>query len=78
MNNDLDIIKQVSEIKDLNTLVIILELIKDSINIDTVSGMARKENKTPTGIRKSKQYRKINIGSAKLVVKGLNENNLPF
>ena len=78
MNKHLNIIKQVSEITDLNTLVTILELCKDSINIDTVSGMARKEGKTPTGIRKSNQYRKVKIGDATLVVKGLEENQFPF
>jgi len=78
MNTHLNVIKQVSEINEVETLVTILELCKDSINIDTVSGMARKENKTPTGIRKSKQYRKIQIGSALLVVKGLEENDFPF
>ena len=78
MNNDFKLIKQVSQIKDLNTLVSILELCANSINIDTISGMARKENKTPTGIRKSKQYRKVKIGDALLAVKGLEDNNLPF
>ena len=78
MNKHLNIIKQVSEITDLNTLVTILELCRDSININTVSGMARKEGKTPTGIRKSKQYRKVKIGDAILVVKGLEENQFPF
>ena len=78
MNTHLNIIKQVSEINEVETLVTILELCKDSINIDTVSGMARKENKTPKVIRKSKQYRKVQIGSALLVVKGLEENDFPF
>jgi hypothetical protein len=75
---DKDIIKHISENEDLNFLVSILELIKDSINIDTVSGMAEKENKTPRGIKISNQYRKVQIGRAKLVVKGLKDNNLPF
>ena len=73
-----DVIKYISENEDLNFLVSILELIKDSINIDTVSGMAEKENKTPRGIKISNQYRKVQIGRAKLVVKGLKDNNLPF
>lgn len=40
--------------------------------------MARKENKTPRGIRISNQYRKVSIGKANLCVKGLTDNNLPF
>ena len=78
MKTHLNVIKEVSQIKDLNTLVTILELCRDSINIDTVSGMARKENKTPTGIRKSNKYKKIKIGDALLVVKGLDEDGFPF
>ena len=44
-------------------LVSILILIASEINIDTVSGMARIENKTPRGIRISNQYLKVKIGS---------------
>ena len=62
----------------LESLVSILLLIESSIQIDTVSGMARKENKTPRGIRTSNQYRKIRIGGQLMAVKGLEENNLPF
>ena len=40
--------------------------------------MARLENKTPKGIRESKRYRKIRIGSALLCVKGVDDNKLPF
>lgn len=75
---DTDIIKAVSKIESLNTLVSIFELVANSINIDTISGMAEKENKTPRGIKTSNQYRKVNIGRATLVVKGLKDNNLPF
>ena len=75
---DSELIKHISKITEVESLVTILELCKNSINIDTVSGMARKEGKTPTGIRKSNQYRKVKIGDALLVVKGLEENQFPF
>lgn len=73
-----DIIKAVSNLDDHNKLVSILELCVSSINIDTISETARKENKTPRGIRISNQYRKVQIGKATLAVTGLKENNLPF
>jgi len=59
-------------------LVSILVLIVSEINIDTVSGMSRTENKTPRGIRISNQYLKVKVGSQTMVVKGIRENNLPF
>ena len=59
-------------------LVSILVLITSEINIDTVSGMSRSENKTPRGIRISNSYLKFKVGSQVMVVKGLRENNLPF
>lgn len=55
----------------LQQLVSILTLIEDRIEIDTISGMARKENKTPRGIKISNQYKKINIGSQIMTIKGL-------
>ena len=62
----------------LSELVSILILIVSKINIDTVSGMARRENKQPSGIRNSNQYRKLMIGCQKMVVAGLQDVNLPF
>jgi hypothetical protein len=56
----------------------ILELVSTKIDIDTISGMARKENKTPRGIKISNQYRKVKIGSQLMAVKGVKQNNLPF
>ena len=73
-----DIIKAVSKLEDQNKLVSILELCVNSLNIDTISETARKENKTPRGIRVSNQYKKVQIGKATLAVTGLKENNLPF
>lgn len=59
-------------------LVSILVLITSEINIDTVSGMSRSENKTPRGIRISNQYLKVKVGSQLMAIKGLRESNLPF
>lgn len=75
---DTDIIKHISDSEDKNFLVTILLLCASNLNIDTVSGMAEKEGKTPKGIRESNQYRKEKIGRATLVIKGLKDNNLPF
>ena len=62
----------------LEQLVSILVLIVSKININSISGMARSENKTPRGILISNQYRKILIGVQKLCVKGLPEDKFPF
>jgi hypothetical protein len=63
---------------ELSSLVTILEVVTNKINIDTISGMARKENKSPNGIRASNQYRKIKIGCQVMAIKGLEDKNLPF
>lgn len=68
----------VNEIEDPVWLVSILELTVAKLDIDTISGMAEKENKTPRGIKKSKRYRKVNVGRARLAVKGVRDlNNTP-
>jgi hypothetical protein len=56
----------------------IIEIACTKIDIDTISGMARKEGKTPRGIKTSNQYRKVKIGSQLMAVKGLKETDLPF
>jgi len=65
---------------DLTTseLVSVLEMVCTKIDINTISGMARSENKTPRGIRISNKYRKIKIGGQLMAIKGLSESNLPF
>jgi len=67
-----------NEETSLNQLVTILELIVYKIDINTISGMARSEGKSPNGINKSNLYRKINIGCQKMAIKGLEESKLPF
>ena len=59
-------------------LVTILELTTHKLNIETISEMARKENKSPNGILKSKQYKKILISKQKFAIKGVKEDDLPF
>ena len=61
-----------------NQMVTILELIVDKIDIDTVSQIARKENKSRNGILISNNYKKINIGKQKFAIIGIKEDNLPF
>ena len=62
----------------LSDKVTILEVLIDTINIDTVSGMSRQESKSPNGIRESNQYRKIMIGCQKMVIKGLKVDAFPW
>lgn len=61
-----------------NEVLLIIEMLCTKIDINTISGMARSEGKTPRGIKISNQYRKIRIGDALLCVKGIKNNNLPF
>ena len=63
---------------NIENRVTILEVLLNTIDIDTVSGMARKENKSPNGVRESNRYRKIMIGKQKMVIKGVNDSKLPF
>ena len=72
------ILNEISEIEDVKSLVAILELTTDKLCIFTISEMARHENKSPNGIRKSNAYLKINIGGQLMAIKGIRHNNLPF
>jgi len=59
-------------------LVSILVLCASKLEINTISEMARLENKTLRGIKISNQYKKINIGKQTLAIKGVCEDSLPF
>jgi hypothetical protein len=72
------ILNEINEIEDLKSLVAILELTTNKLCIFTISEMARHENKSPNGIRKSNAYLKINIGGQLMAIKGIRHNNLPF
>lgn len=72
------ILNEIDEIEDVKSLVAILELTTDKLCIFTISEMARHENKSPNGIRKSNAYLKINIGGQLMAIKGIRHNNLPF
>jgi len=50
-------------------LVTILQLITNKLKINTISEMARLENKSPQGIRISNKYEKINIGKQLMCIK---------
>lgn len=73
-----DLIKAISEINDKEDLVSILILCSQMVDIDTISEMARKENKTPRGIKISNKYRKIKIGKQTLVINGMDDTSMPF
>ena len=72
------ILKEIEKEKDLNILLAILELSAYKLEIKTISEMARAEGKSPNGINKSNQYRKLFIGGQKMCIKGLTDSNLPF
>jgi hypothetical protein len=65
---------------DLTTseLVSVLEMVCTKIDINTISGMARSEGKTPRGIKISNQYRKVEIGCQLMAINGAKEDSLPF
>jgi len=56
----------------------ILEMVCTKIDINTISGMARSEGKTPRGIRISNQYKKTKIGCQLMAINGAKEDSLPF
>lgn len=68
----------ISECNDLNQLVTILELVADKSGVKTISEMARIEGKSANGIRSSKAYRKTNIGTQPMCLKGARDIDLPF
>ena len=72
------VINFITQCEDINQLVTILELSAHKSGVKTVSEMARSENKSPNGIRSSKVYRKIEIGSQTMCLKGLRALDLPF
>ncbi len=72
------VISFISECNNLNELVTILELSAHKSGVKTISQMARIENKSPNGIRSSKAYRKIDIGTQLMCVNGLRDTSLPF
>ena len=61
-----------------NELVSILELVVSKLHIDTISGMARSEGKTPRGIKISDRYKKTTIGCQTMVVAGVRDDGFPF
>ena len=59
-------------------LVSILILTAKNLDILTISKMARKEGKTPTGIKISNNYLKQEIGGQLMAIKGASQNEFPF
>ncbi len=54
--------------------VTILKLISNELQVCTISEMARRDNKTPAGVRKSKKYEKVEIGNQLMTYKNLPNN----
>jgi hypothetical protein len=79
MKNFTNILKSIHQSDlTLKEVSILIELLCTKIDINTISGMARSENKTPRGIKISNNYKKIKIGDSVLCIKGVKNNNLPF
>ena len=72
------VISFISECNNLNELVTIMELSAHKSGVKTISEMARTEGKSPNGVRSSKAYRKIDIGTQLMCVNGLRDTSLPF
>ena len=51
-----------------NQLVCLLDMLVDRLDIDTPSEMARKLNKTPSGLKRSKSYLKTKIGKQLFII----------
>jgi hypothetical protein len=62
----------------LHQRVQLLELMLSNIEIDTLQGMAKSENKSYNGIKKSSRYYKLEIGCQKMVIKGVTNDKLPY
>lgn len=54
---------------DQEEMVVILILLSNELQIDTISSTARRDGKTPSGVRRSKKYRKVDIGSQVMAIK---------
>jgi len=72
------ILNDINDIKDITLLVAILEVAAHKSGVLTISEMARREGKSANGVRESKKYRKVTIGSQLMCVKGLDNTTLPF
>jgi len=62
----------------VSQLVSILILTASKLKINTISEMARLENKTPRGILISKRFKKIKIGVQKFAVGDCPEDSFPY
>jgi len=73
-----EVIRKIDQITDNEKLVAILELVISKLEINTISEMARLENKSPNGINVSNNYKKIFIGKQKFAIKGVRDDKFPF
>ena len=77
-NHYIEAVRHIDQIKDPKELVQLFELILNSVEIGTIQQIADKQGKSYNGIKNSNQYKKVNINGKKLVVVGVENNNLPF
>lgn len=70
------ILNYINNCEDKKELLAFLELTADKLEINTISEMARIENKSPNGIRESNNYYKVKIGKQLMCFKGLKDNGL--
>jgi len=63
------LIKEIYYNLDVNTLVLILELITDKLDVNTISETARKNGISANGVKSSKRYKKLKIGNKLMAIK---------
>ncbi len=63
------LIKEIYYNSDAKTLVLILELVADKLDVNTISEMARKNGISPNGVKSSKRYKKFKIGKQLMAIK---------
>lgn len=77
-NHYIEAVKHIDQINNPKELVQLFELLLNSVDIGTIQQIADKQGKSYNGIKNSNQYKKVNINGKKLVVVGVENNNLPF
>ena len=72
------ILNYINNCENKNDLLTFLELSAHKLEINTISEMARLENKSPNGIRESNNYYKVKIGKQLMCFKGLKDNGVSW
>jgi hypothetical protein len=72
------ILNYINNCENKHELLTYLELSADKLEINTISEMARLENKSPNGIRESNNYYKVRLGKQLMCFKGLKDNDMEW